>query len=119
MCDIEGNRAENGASRKPAATQKILVFQQNGSGEKKIAGIGKYGGGRFELEIISIDATLPAVIDDGAEYLPREIRADLVLDFLKHPDLSHDLAQMCRERKIPVVASGKKSRGKEILTPPT
>ena len=89
-------------------TQKILVFQQNGSGEKKIAGIRKYGGGRFSIDVISIDTPLPAVIDDEMEYIPKDIDADLVLDFLKHPDLSQDLAAVCGEKKIPVVASGKK-----------
>ena len=99
--------------------QKIVVFQQNNSGEKKIAGIRKYGENRFDIKIVSIDTPLPQVIDDARQYLPREIRADLVLDFLKHPDLSHDLAQICRKQNIPVVASGKKLRGKGILTPPT
>jgi len=99
--------------------QKILVFQQNRSGEKKIRGIKKYGGDLFGLEIISIDISLPHVVDDTTLYLPREIRADLVLDFLKHPDLSHDLAIACRERNIPVVASGKKTPMKGVLTPPT
>jgi hypothetical protein len=99
--------------------QKIAVFQQNGSGEKKIAGIRRFGDNRFNLEIISIDETLPAVIDDAREYIPHEIRADLVLDFLKHPDISHDLAVICREKKIPVIASGKKIRVTGIHTPPT
>mgnify|MGYP001058187871 CR=1 FL=1 len=98
-------------------TQKILVFQQNNSAETKVAGINRYGEGRFELEIISINATLPQVIEDSREYLPSEIQADLVLDFLKHPDLSYDLAIMCRDRGIPVVASGKKSRIKGVFTP--
>ena len=100
-------------------TQNIVVFQQNGSGEQKIAGIRKYGGNRFSLEIVSIDTPLPAVIEDDHAYLPRNIQADLVLDFLKHPDLSHDLAVICSRLKIPVVASGKKLRVKGIHTPPT
>jgi len=102
-----------------AATQKIVVFQQNGSGEKKIAGIRKYGGDRFVLEVVSIDTPLPVVVDDPEVYLPRNIKADLVLDFLKHPDLSHELAEVCSQEKVPVVASGRKWRGKNILTPPT
>ena len=102
-----------------AATQKIIVFQQNGSGEKKVAGIREYGGDRFDLQIVSIDTPLPEVIDDPEEYLPKGIQADLVLDFLKHPDLSQELAEACRRKEIPVVASGKKWRGKGILTPPT
>lgn len=100
-------------------TQKIMVFQQNGSGEKKIAGIRKYAGNRFNLEIVSIDTPLPVVIEDGQKYLPQNIQADLVLDFLKHPDLSTDLAIMCNGLNIPVVASGKKLRIKGVHTPPT
>lgn len=99
--------------------QKIVVFQQNGSGERKIAGIKKYGGDQFVLEIVSIDTPLPPVIDNAMDYLPDTIQADLVLDFLKHPDLSHDLAAVCRERKIPVVASGKKIQEEGVQTPPT
>ena len=107
-------------SQSPAAeTQKITVFQQNGSGEKKMAGISRYGSNLFDLEIVSIDALLPPVIDDAKEYIPQNIQADLVLDFLKHPDLSHDLAVVCRDKKIPVVASGKKLRVKGVLAPPT
>ena len=51
--------------------------------------------------------------------VPSRIEADLVLDYLKHPDLSEDLAQLCRRRNIPVIASGKKIRGHHVMTPPT
>jgi len=98
---------------------KILVFQQNGSGESKIAGIKKYGQDRFDLQMVSIDNLLPPVIDDARDLLPGDIDADLVLDFLKHPDLSYDLAQLCREKGIPVVASGKKMNLDGVATPPT
>lgn len=118
--DCTNNTKSKTRSQKPAAKrQKILVFQQNGSGEKKIEGIRQYGNNRFALEIISIDDSLPTIIDDTKEYIPRDIQADLVLDYLKHPDLSYDLAMVCRDRKIPVVASGKKLRVKGALTPPT
>ncbi len=99
--------------------QKIVVFQQNKSAEKKIDGIRDYGGGRFVLTCIDVDDNLPPVIDDASEYLPSEIEADLVLDFLRHPDLSHDLAELCRRKNIPVVASGKKIKVEGTLTPPT
>ena len=105
---------------KPAGDpQKILVFQQNRSGEKKIEGIRQYGGKRFTVEVVSIDEALPEIIDDTTPYIPRNFQADLVLDYLKHPDLSHDLAELCRDKNIPVVASGKKLRVKGMLTPPT
>jgi len=99
--------------------QKILVFQQNGSGESKIQGITGYGENLFDLKIISINKSLPIVIDDSTTYLPTDIKADLVLDYLTHPDLSHDLAVMCVNKKIPVVATGKNLHIKGVLTPPT
>ena len=122
MNDIKctDNNKSKGQSQKPAPeVQNILVFQQNGSGVKKIEGVRQYGNNCFSLEIISIDAHLPTVIDDTKEYIPRNIEADLVLDYLKHPDLSYDLAVVCRDKKIPVVASGKKFRVKGAFTPPT
>ncbi len=99
--------------------QNILVFQQNGSGESKIKGIRQYGGDLFKLEIFSIDESLPLVIDDSSCYLPNDIKTDLVLDYFKHLDLSHDLAKMCVERNIPVVSPGKKMRFHRVFIPPT
>ncbi len=98
---------------------KILVFQQNRKGESKIAGIRKYGGDGFRIEVISMDKALPPVIDDARHFLPEKIEADLVLDFLQHPDLSYDLAHLCSEKEIPLVASGKKHHPKHVMTPPT
>ena len=108
-----------GKTPKSAGPQRILVFQQNGSGESKIRGIRRYGKDIFLIETISIDASLPPIIDDTSDYLPKDISADLVLDFLMHPDLSYDLAVLCAEREIPVVASGKKLRGQRVFAPPT
>jgi len=99
--------------------QKLLIFQQNGSAESKIKGIVKYGEGCFTTQVISIDTPLPLIIDDATIYLPEDFSADLVLDFLNHPDLSHDLARMCHKRNIPIVASGKKLPDTGAITPPT
>ncbi len=100
-------------------TQKILVFQQSGSGEGKIAAVRKHGGERCSVWVISIDDDLPEIIDNPYEFIPQNLKADLVLDFLKHPDLSCDLAVACRDRGIPIIASGKKSPIEEVITPPT
>ncbi|MFO8083381.1 MAG: DUF166 family (seleno)protein DfsP [Desulfobacterales bacterium] len=99
--------------------QKIIVFEQNGKAATKIQGIKEYGGGLFEIEVVSIITSLPPVIDDGRKYFPSHLDADLVLDYLIHPDLSHDLGALCRQNGIPVVASGKKNRTRQIFTPPT
>jgi len=99
--------------------QRLIVFQQNNSGESKIAGIKKYGGDIFSLKRININEKLPVLIEDSSEFLPDKIEADLVLDYLKHPDLSSDLAWLCIKEKIPLVASTKKIKGKNIFIPPT
>ena len=97
---------------------KVVVFQQGGRGESKVKGIQQYGQNRFDITLITIDQALPPVVDDASEYLPETIEADLVLDFLKHPDLSHDLSRLCKRLKIPIVASGKKTTVDGTHTPP-
>ncbi len=99
--------------------QQIVAFLQGDRAAAKVAGIRRYGGRAFHLEAISIEAHLPAVIDDGRAYLPGRLAADLVLDFLSHPDLSHDLAALCAAQKIPIVASGKKAALPSVMTTPT
>ena len=99
--------------------QKVTVFQQQGSGERKIAGVRLYGGDIIDLDVVSIDVELPPVLDDTSQILPRELDTDLVLDFLKHSDLSQDLADLCAEKGIPVIASGKKINNKWVMKPPT
>jgi len=95
--------------------QKIIVFQQNGSGKSKIEGINRFGDKRFDMKIIDIDVELPPLIDDSSAYLPSFIEADLVLDYLTHQDLSDDLSLLCEKLKIPVIASGKKvTQGRAI-----
>lgn len=114
-CDLQ----EGGSQEPVTVPQTILVLQQQGSAESKVKGIKKYGGDHFILKILSIDEPLPSVVDDGTEYLPNEIRESMVLDFLKHPDLSQDLAVLCLKEKVPLVASGKKLRTEGAITPPT
>jgi hypothetical protein len=101
------------------AQQRILVFQQHGSGEKKIQGILLHGQGRFALNTVAVDGALPPVLDETDDLLPNTLDADLVLDYLVHPDLSHDLAAQCVASGIPVIAPGKKLRMKGVFSPPT
>ena len=99
--------------------QKITVFQQKGRGKSKIKGIERFGQNMFELSIISVETSLPSLIDDTSQLLPSKIDTDLVLDFLVHPDLSHDLAILCQGDDIPIIASGKRIDGNHAITPPT
>ena len=94
---------------------KIIVFEENGSGEEKIQGITFHGAGLEIVKRYNIEESLPVIVDNPEKYIPEYFSGDLVLDFLKHPDLSAYLAQVCRQKKIPVIASGKKH--KDALTP--
>lgn len=87
---------------------RIVVFEQDGSGQKKIAGIRKYGRDLELSGVINIVAALPEFVDNPEDYIPQDFNGDLVLDYLTHPDLSHYLVRLCREKKIPVIASGRK-----------
>ncbi len=98
--------------------QRIVMFQERGSGEKKIAGIELYAPDCFELEVISLDDPLPTLIDDPENYLPAELKADLVLGFLRHPDLSAELLRRCQKAKIPFVASAKKYPASPLMATP-
>ncbi len=94
------------------------MFQQNGSGKTKIDGINKFGKKRFSIETFDIDEPLPPVIDDTSPYLPEIIEADIVLDYLKHRDLSDDLSDLCKKLGIPMISSGKKIITGNAICPP-
>ena len=94
---------------------KIVVFEENDSGEKKIQGISSHGTGLDITKRYNIKEALPEFIDDPEEFITKDFNADLVLDFVKHPDLSAYLTQVCKKKKIPVIASGKKHA--DALTP--
>jgi hypothetical protein len=72
--------------------QQIVVFEQRGSGQKKVQGIQDYGGDAFAVRTVDISEDLPELLDEPELYLPKSIEADLVLDYMTHPDLSDELA---------------------------
>lgn len=110
---------QNQDKRSVLTPQRVLAFVQGDRATAKLAGIKKHGGKGLHLAIIRVDTVLPPLIDDASEFLPERIEADLVLDFLAHPDLSHDLAALCTAQFIPIVASGKKTVHPAVLAPPT
>lgn len=88
--------------------QNLVIFQEKGSGEKKLAGLRRFGCGLEISAVFDITTPLPPFIDTPADYLPADFSGDLVLSFLKHPDLLDHLALLCRAKNIPLIASGKK-----------
>ncbi len=89
----------------------IIVFQERGSGEHKIEGVKKYGEGIYFTSIIGVDGFLPDFIEDPESFIDDAFQADLVLNFLKHPDLLDYLVRLCLKKRIPVISPGKKCVG--------
>ncbi len=89
----------------------IVVFQQQGSAEKKLEGIRKYGKNISITLIFSLDESFPEIIDLPEKYIDDDFHGDLVLNFLKHPDLSDYLVDLCEIKSIPVVTTGKPGKG--------
>lgn len=94
---------------------EIIVFQQAGSGAVKISGIRQYGSGLIISRVFDLPAHLPDFIDSPEEFFREDFSGDLVLSFLSHPDLLDYLAGLCREKNIPLIASGRKNEG--AITP--
>lgn len=89
----------------------IIVFQQRSSAVAKICGISEYGHNVVITKVFDIDADLPDFIDNPEEYISDDFSCDLVLCFLNHPDLADYLVAICSSKNIPVIASGKKTKG--------
>lgn len=106
-----------GKSPAKRVPDQIIVFQQAGSGQSKIAGIQTFGTAINFAQIYDIDRALPEFIDDPENYISADFSGDLVLSFLKHPDLIDHLVSICRQKKIPIIAAGKKIEG--AITPVT
>ncbi|SLM27408.1 conserved hypothetical protein [Desulfamplus magnetovallimortis] len=97
--------------------ERITIFQQENSALSKITGMKRFASDRLEITVFNIDDELPDILDDTSQWLPDSIDADLVIDYLTHPDLSVDLAFLCQKEGVPVVASGKKISGGHAITP--
>ncbi len=91
---------------KKEQAQQIVIFEQDGSGDYKIAGIEVYGKGLDIVKVVDIKGPLPELIDEPQEYITSNFDCDLVLNFLKHPDLSEYLVEVCNKKDIPCIASG-------------
>ncbi len=87
----------------------ILIFEQNGSAASKVEGLRRFGSPNDTIRVVAINEHLPEFVDEPETFIDTDIDADLVLDYLTHPDLSQYLIEVCDKKNIPIVASGKKS----------
>jgi hypothetical protein len=84
----------------------LVVFEESGSGEHKISGIRAYGRGIVIEKVVDLPGGLPEVIDEPEVFIPEDFEGDLVLSFLRHPDLAEHLVRLCNRKGIPVIAAG-------------
>ncbi len=99
------------AEERSKRPQRLVIFEERGSGDYKIAGIEVYGRDMEIAKVFNIEAPLPPIIDEPDEYISEDFHGDLVLNFLKHPDLSEYLVRLCNKKGIPVIASGQQIPG--------
>ncbi len=74
-----------------------------------------YGKDLEITRIVNINESLPNFIDEPEDYISADFSADLVLCFMKHPDLSEYLVRICQDKNIPVIVSGARIPG--AITP--
>ncbi len=91
--------------------QRIIIFEERGSGERKIYGLGRYGRGIEIVGVIDVGGPFPEFVDEPEAMIDSDFSADLCLNYLQHPDLSLHLIEVCNKKGIPVVASGQKVKG--------
>ncbi len=89
---------------------RISVVQEGAAGAQKISGITEYGHSLEIVEVITVPGNLPPLVDEPEAHVPDRFAGDLVLSFLRHPDLLDYLAALCERQRIPLVASGRKCR---------
>lgn len=92
-------------------TTTLIIFQQAGSGDKKIAGLSTYGHDLKIGQSFDLPTNLPDFIEDPQEYFPDALSGDLILNFLKHPDLADYLVDLAARLRIPVITSGPRRIG--------
>ncbi len=90
---------------------RLIIFEEAGSGKYKIAGIEIYGRHITIERTYDILFDLPEIVDEPEEFIPDDFTADLILNFLRHPDLSEYLVELCKIKGIPVIASGQNIPG--------
>lgn len=96
---------------------RVVVFQRGKRGLQKIEGIKKHAMGVEIAAIFTVPEALPEIIDEPEDYIAGDFEAELVLDYLYHPDLSEFLVEIAKGKGVPVIAPGRRIAG--AITPPT
>lgn len=94
---------------------RLVIFQQGGNADFKVGGIEVYGNGIEIQTVHDLPASLPEVIDEPDEYVCLIEPCDLVLTFVKQPDIAAHIVSLANAKGIPVIAPGQHIPG--AITP--
>lgn len=94
---------------------RVVIFQQGGNADFKVGGIEAYGDGIEIQAVYDLPAFMPEFIEEPEEYVPNIEPCELVLTFVKQPDIACYIVQLANKRKIPVIAPGQHIPG--AITP--
>ena len=94
---------------------RLILFQQGGNADFKVGGIEAYGNGIEIQEVHDLPASLPEFIEEPGEYVPDIGPCDLILTFVRQPDIACHIVQTANKKGIPVIAPGQHIPG--AITP--
>lgn len=83
---------------------RVLIAIQGSYGQRMVDNIRKHAPGDWEVNSITLPANLPAIIDDAAEFLSKELpAADLLVSLGEHPGVAQMIPDMVRKSNAKAV----------------
>ena len=77
---------------------RVLIMIQGSYGQRMVDNIKKHAPDGWEVKSVTLPANLPAIIDDAAEFLPKELPAsDLLVSLGEHPGVAQMIPDMAQK----------------------
>ncbi len=93
----------------------IAIFQRGNFAENITKGIKLNSD--FNVLVFSVPEKLPQIIDEPEKYLKTDFNADLILDYLYHPNLTDHLIEIAKNKGVQIIVPKRKVKG--AITPVT
>ncbi len=93
----------------------IAIFQRGNFADHIAEGIRLNSD--FKVSVFSVPEELPQIIDEVEKYIKSDFKADLILDYLYHPNLTEYLIELAKSKGIPIIVPKRKVR--DAITPVT
>jgi len=118
LASVEEKRADNRykiagetANKDVGIQMRILIAIQGYYGERMAENIKRHSLANWEVNPVTIPASLPAIIDDADEFLPRQLpAADLLISRGEHPGVAQVIPDMVKRSGARAVIAPADSR---------